>query len=113
MQEGGIRVNAFISGGFLAAVAPKMIGTKLDGLIALADYYATFAFFAGVDPTDHVATEAGLPPIDSLNLWPYLSGAQTSSPRTELWADTDVLISGRYKLLKSKTVGKVSMISQG
>ena len=29
--QGGIRVNAFVSGGLLKTVAPKMIGTKLDG----------------------------------------------------------------------------------
>jgi hypothetical protein len=36
--------------------------------------YGTFAHLAGVDPTDHRAAAAGLPPVDSLNLWPYVSG---------------------------------------
>ena len=68
----------FVSGGFLNATSSSRgrVGTKLDGLVALADWYSTFAFLAGiVDPTDHAAAAAGLPPIDSLNLWPYLSGA--------------------------------------
>ena len=39
---------------------------------------------AGVDPTDHAAAAAGLPPIDSFDLWPLLSGANTTAPRTEL-----------------------------
>ena len=38
---------------------------------------------AGVDPTDHAAAAAGLPPIDAIDQWPYLSGA-ASSPRKEL-----------------------------
>lgn len=46
--------------------------------------YATFSALAGVDPTDEKAAAAGLPPIDSLNLWPLISGANTTSPRTEV-----------------------------
>ena len=100
------RSQAFVSGGFLEARAPQRIGTKLEGLIALADWYSTFAFLAGVDPTDHTAAAAGLPPIDSLNLFPYLTGATTRSPRQELWADINVLISGRLKLLKGSEIAK-------
>ena len=32
----------------------------------------------------HRAAAAGLPPIDSHDLWPYLSGQARTSPRTEL-----------------------------
>jgi len=74
-------VNAFASGGFL----PEAVrGTKNDGLMAGWDWYATYAALAGVDPTDHRAAAAGLPPIDSHNLWPFLSGKSQTSPRTEL-----------------------------
>ena len=38
--EGGIRVNAFVSGG---VIPPSMRGHKLEGLVALWDWYATFA----------------------------------------------------------------------
>lgn len=65
--EGGIRSNAFASGGLLP---PKVRGTKQTGLMAGWDWYATYCFLAGVDPTDHKAQAAGLPPIDSHNLWP-------------------------------------------
>jgi len=118
--EGGIRVNAFASGGFL----PEAVrGTKNEGLMAGWDWYATFAALAGVDPTDTSGAAAGLPPIDSHNLWPLLSGQTKSSPRTELAigdyedntkphsgmnpkAKTLVggLISGKYKVI----VGTVS-----
>eukprot|EP00040_Diaphanoeca_grandis_P027589 m.157279 g.157279 ORF g.157279 m.157279 type:complete len:561 (-) comp31048_c0_seq1:97-1779(-) len=79
--EGGIRVNAFVSGGFLP---PAMRGTLQTGLVAGWDWYATVAALAGVDPTDEKAAKAGLPPIDSHNLWPLLSGANSTSPRTQL-----------------------------
>jgi hypothetical protein len=61
----------------------------------------TFAFLAGVDPTDHRAAAAGLPGIDGVNLWPRLSGTNTSAPRLELWAGPNVFISRNYKLLLS------------
>merc|ERR1719428_81431 len=51
--EGGIRVNAFMSGGFL----PKAVqGTKQEEMIHIVDWYATLGEgIAGVDPTDHHA----------------------------------------------------------
>jgi hypothetical protein len=33
---------------------------------------------------DQRAAAADLPPLDSLNVWPLLSGANTTSPRTEI-----------------------------
>merc|ERR1712070_1045478 len=70
--EGGIRVNAFVSGGY---VPESMRGKKLDGMMHIADWYRTLAEgIADVDPTDYWAAKSGLPPIDSLNVWPMLSG---------------------------------------
>merc|ERR1712039_187668 len=92
------------SGGFL----PEAVrGTKNEGLMAGWDWYATFAALAGEDPTDHKAAAAGLPTIDSHNLWPLLSGQNKTSPRTELaigdfQGQTTLvggLISGQYKVL--------------
>lgn len=79
--EGGVRSCACVSGG----VVPLHVrGTRADGMIAAWDWYATFAYLAGVDPTDHVAATAGLPAIDSLNVWPYLAkeSLASESPRT-------------------------------
>jgi hypothetical protein len=39
-QEGGVRVNAFVSGGFLKQVAPNRVGSKLEGFIHICDYCA-------------------------------------------------------------------------
>jgi len=98
--EGGVRVNAFASGGF---IPPSQRGTKKEDLIALWDWYSTFSYLAGVDPTDERAALAKLPPIDSLNMWPYLSGEVAASPRTEVALGTpngiNALILGDYKIL--------------
>ena len=94
--QGGIRVNAFVSGGYLPE---KMRGQKTDGYIHLTDWYATFCHLAGVDPTDEEAAKAKLPPIDSLNVWPLISGENSTSPRTDIPASNVTLISGDYKII--------------
>jgi len=98
--EGGIRVNAFASGGFL----PEAVrGTKQEGLMAGWDWYATYAALAGVDPTDNKAAAAGLPPHDSYNLWPLISGQTDISPREELAIGSEHqvggLIMGNFKVV--------------
>eukprot|EP01050_Picozoa_sp_SAG11_P022776 SAG11_NODE_4396_length_1913_cov_5.546223_3_plen_172_part_00 len=62
-----------------------MRGRRLDGYVHVTDWYRTFCGLASVDPTD---TPAGLPATDSLDMWPYLSGAAPSSPRTEVLLST-------------------------
>ena len=94
--QGGVRVNAFVSGGYLPE---KMRGGKTEGYIHLADWYATFCALAGVDPTDERAAKAKLPPIDSLNMWPLISGQNSTSPRTDIPISQVALISDEYKIL--------------
>jgi len=102
--EGGIRVNGFVSGGFL----PKQRrGVKLDGLITAWDWYATFVHgVAKLDAADKQAAAANLPPIDSVDQWAYLSGATDTPPRStlpigttadakDLWASqNDIVVHG-------------------
>ena len=76
--QGGVRVNAFAAGG---AVPPSRRGTTESGLIEIADWYTTFCGLAGVDPADPEGVAAGLFPPDGLDMWPLLSGANTTSPR--------------------------------
>ena len=95
--KGGIRANGFVSGGYLPE---KMRGQKTDGYIHIADWYSTFCNLAGVDSTDERAAEAKLPPIDSLNMWPMISGQNTTSPRVDIPATFSTLISGDYKILQ-------------
>ena len=73
--EGGTRVPAFVSGGLLPAAVR---GKPAEGLAAMYDWSATFYALAGV----------GVPAsgIDGVNLWPWLSGEQPSSPRAEVRA---------------------------
>jgi arylsulfatase I/J len=94
--QGGVRVNAFASGGFLPQ---KVQGQKQTGKIHLADWYATFCSLAGVDPTDERAAKANLPPIDSMNMWPLISGETKQSPREDVPVSNVTLISGDYKIL--------------
>lgn len=94
--QGGVRVNAFASGGFLPE---SMRGQQTDGYIHIADWYATFCALAGVDPTDSAAEKANLPPIDSMNMWPLISGEKTASPRVDIPLTLTALISGEYKIL--------------
>ena len=54
---------------------------------------------AGVNATDAVAAASGLPPIDSVDLWPLLSGANASSPRWEIPVGAGELLQYPLKLL--------------
>jgi len=93
--EGGVRVNAFVSGGLIPT---SVRGRPVDEMVHIADWYATFSGLAQVDPTDHRAAQWGLPPIDSLDIWPLISGTNNTSPRTEIPIDKGTFIQGNYKL---------------
>lgn len=109
--EGGIRVNALVAGGF---IPEDRRGAKLDGLITSWDWYATIVQgIAGTDIHDAPAVAAGLPDVDSVNVWPYIAGLDESSPRQQIiigdtlapYPNSDGaarvggIIRGRYKLL--------------
>lgn len=94
--QGGVRVNAFVSGGFLPE---KMRGQKTEEYIHIADWFATFCYLAGIDPKDERAAKANLPPVDSLNMWPLISGQNSTSPRVDIPISNMTLISGPYKIL--------------
>ena len=79
--EGGVRVAAFVSGGFVPSTAR---GSSAEGYIHVCDWYHTLIKLAGGEPADDHPDE-GLPPTDALDVWPYLSsGAVGSSPRTQM-----------------------------
>ena len=94
--EGGIRSVAFVSGGYLPQ---SRRGQKEFGMIAIADWYSTFCAIAGVEAADDRAAEYGLPPIDSLNVWPLISGQNMTSPRTQIAVSAKALISENLKYL--------------
>jgi arylsulfatase B len=110
--EGGVRVNAFVTGGYVPAAKR---GTTAEGLVAIEDWYATFCALAGANPHDPVAAAAKLPQPDGLNQWPYLSGANATPPRQYVYMGssdasnaagkaivTGVLRNDGYKLLLGK-----------
>ena len=85
--EGGLRVNAFLSGGFIPIAAR---GTKLNHLMHVADIWATLADAVGLPVADPVAAASKLPALDSISFWPQAIGANATAARTEL------LVNGVY-----------------
>eukprot|EP01043_Picozoa_sp_COSAG02_P084565 COSAG02_NODE_22373_length_754_cov_1.809160_1_plen_124_part_10 len=83
------RVCAFLNGGFLA---PALRGKQITGMMHIVDWWATLSVLTGGNATDPKAAAAGpawpggplLPAPDSLDMWPMLSGANTTSPRDTL-----------------------------
>lgn len=108
--EGGIRVNALASGG---AIPVKMRGTVLDDYVHIADWYATFCHLAGVDAFDEKGSNANLPPVDSVNQWPLLSGDVPlgEGARSEIHISSKTLIQGRWKLLTGSDGAILSIFS--
>merc|ERR1740121_2807159 len=53
--EGGVRVNSFVSGGFIPAARQ---GTTHTGIVSVADWYGTLCEIVGVDQFDYVAKKA-------------------------------------------------------
>eukprot|EP00931_Biecheleriopsis_adriatica_P056364 TRINITY_DN33400_c0_g1_i1.p1 TRINITY_DN33400_c0_g1~~TRINITY_DN33400_c0_g1_i1.p1 ORF type:complete len:681 (+),score=133.82 TRINITY_DN33400_c0_g1_i1:220-2043(+) len=85
--EGGIRTNAFVSGGF---VPETRRGSKFEGVINIADWYGTLLELAGVDLVDHKAEQANkwlmekglplLPPVDSVPQWKSIVEEKNGRP---------------------------------
>lgn len=96
--EGGVRVNAFISGG---AVPPARRGTVLEEYIHISDWYATFCAIAGLDPTDTRAAKAKLPPVDGIDQSRLILGEAPagSGNRTEMHLSVRALVQGHWKLI--------------
>lgn len=95
--EGGVRAVAFLSGGYLPE---DRRGLVLEEPVHITDWYATLAHLAGVtEPLDDDSQGGRYPPIDALNLWPVLSGAESQSPRQEIPLSKRTLIQGDYKLM--------------
>lgn len=97
MFEGGIRVNAFVAGGF---VPEHMRGSKMTDPVHIADWYTTLCAIAGVDSFDVWANASDLPPVDGLNVWPYLSGQVGKSPRDTILVTKDLLLHNEWKYVR-------------
>jgi arylsulfatase I/J len=98
--EGGMRVAALVGGGRVPAAAR---GTRVAGMTHTADWLATLCALGGGSPAfcaaDARAAAAGVPGVDSLDLWPLITAANTTSPRTAFAASPATFVSGQWKLL--------------
>ena len=89
----------FLNGGVL----PRSQRGKVDnGLMHIADWYATFSYMAGVDVHDARASFAGLPEVDSLNMWPWLMGEEEESPRTGFVISDYAIMEGDFKYVQGR-----------
>ena len=75
--EGGIRTVSFVGGGFVSAEAK---GTARQQYAHAADWYPTLCTLAGGDDCfdEAAAKERSVPAVDGFDLWPYLTGDQSS-----------------------------------
>ena len=117
--EGGIRANSFISGGVLPAAsrgtksfqlmhvagarssALDPVGASLFNGIALthpgggrADWYGTYCGLAGVSTEDPAGAAAGMPAVDSIDMWAAIHDPQAPSPRHEIFMNAKSYGSG-------------------
>eukprot|EP00039_Didymoeca_costata_P023730 m.8049 g.8049 ORF g.8049 m.8049 type:complete len:532 (+) comp3827_c0_seq1:92-1687(+) len=89
--DGGMRVNAFVSGG---ALPPSVRGTKREDFMHVADLFATICSFVGIQcDTDEKAKSAGLPPMDSIDMSKVILNGEKGN-RTEMLLATPSLIWG-------------------
>ena len=94
--EGGVRVNAFVSGGF---IPENVRNTTVDSYVHSADWYTTLCGIAGVDHTDAEAVAAGLPAVDGKDIWADVIQTASQPTRTQIHLSSDALIDGRLKIV--------------
>lgn len=98
--EGGTRAVAFVTGGYLPA---ERRGSVVEGIMHISDWYATFAGLIGVDAHDSKAAKYKLPPVDSLDVWPMISG-DSESPHKSIIIDRATMVQDRWKLLVGEDI---------
>lgn len=75
--EGGVRTPAFVAGGL---VPPAARGSRREGMVHVADWYSTLLALAGLPAAD--GNDAI--PVDGVDAWPYISGANSTPPRSRI-----------------------------
>ena len=102
--EGGVRVASFVSGGL---VPSKRRGSIEPSLIHITDWYSTFSYLAGVPAFDYkaAASHAGIPRIDSINMWETVAEGKPSS-RSQIAISSSAIIQWPFKLVLGNQGGK-------
>ena len=113
--DGGVRVPAIFGGGLLPAAQRGRVASAGD-YVHVVDLYATFLALAGLPAAD----PGGPAPVDSVDLWPWVSGAARASPRANrtlvidhtryeehLRGQRGALRRGAYKLLVGARGGEL------
>lgn len=91
--EGGVRNNAFVTGGFLPS---ELRGKRLDAVLHVCDWYATFLGLAGIEADDN---HDGVPEVDSVDQWPVLLGQAEPNVDRDIFLASGVLLVDRWKLI--------------
>ena len=68
------RRRALNANGLRVGVVTGQLPAEFADRLATSPVDESVGDIAGIDPTDAAAAAAGLPPIDSLNQWPAISG---------------------------------------
>jgi arylsulfatase B len=76
--EGGVRAASFV---YSELLPRAMRGRNLTQPVHVTDLYATFCVRAGLSAEDN---QRGVFPIDSVDLWPFISGQNQSAPRDSI-----------------------------
>lgn len=118
--NGGMNVAAFVSGGIIPTA---LQGTTSSINCHIVDWYPTLSFLAGVDGTDNppvaplpikpgdpsfdIYGNNSYPPVDGVNIWPFLMGSSTnrSIAHPTLVLSKEVIIMGPFKLLVAQNNG--------
>lgn len=101
--EGGFRTPAFVSGGNLNQ---RLRGTSVDGVMHITDWYATFCNLAGAPVEDISGVQAGVPPVDSMDMESMLVGGGDIREELQL-SDAALLkhMAGKWYKIVTGTVG--------
>lgn len=81
-------------------------------MFSICDWYETFARLAGVDTSSlSLSNSDSIPGIDSLDIWPLITGSNLTSPRTEIPLSSvdlkgSAFISGDFKIVLGTQGGK-------
>merc|ERR1712217_398972 len=110
--EGGLRVNAFVTGG---TIPRAKRGTVLTDYIHVADWYSTFCAIAGISAVDERAAKAGLPAVDGIDHSELLLGAASpgTGNRTEVHHSVRALTVGRWKLITGGYMDELAKFPMG